>query len=382
MQMARVFESTVVPTSNVTNVAVIGCGIFGAEIALKASLCGLSVTVYEANADILTGASKNNQNRLHLGFHYPRDLETGQQSIRGFAAFKQKYERCIEGGFQNAYFISNKGSLTSAQGYLDFCGRLGVPYRAISASMFPVEVLGADTGILCEEVVYDCGILRELVRERLRLENINVALGERVLRIQKAGKCFRIESQNQAPVIADVVINCSYADINRLTEQLGNTVPERLFEYTVVPIIRLHMPKVGITIMDGPFMTVLPYGKSEHYLLYNVEHTVVARQIAKQLEPRWLAPDSAPFASMDKSHYFRKMIEVCSAYVPMLEDATLVGFLEGPRMVLARTEDTDARPSIITEYDESYFTVFSGKIDHCMWVADDMYLRIKSRFNL
>ncbi len=376
MQMASVFPSTVVPMSSVTNVAVIGCGIFGAEIALKASSCGLSVTVYEAKADILTGASWNNQNRLHLGFHYPRDIETGLQSIRGFEAFNQKYVTSIESGFQNAYFISNEGSLTSAEEYLDFCERLGAPYKAISASIFPVKVLGADTGILCEEVVYDCGVLRELVRERLRLENINVVLGQRVSRIEKGGERFRIEFQNQSPVFAEAVINCSYADINRLTEQLGNAVPEKLFEYTVIPIIRLDIPKVGITIMDGPFMTLLPYGKSGHFLLYNVEHSVVSRQIAKQLEPKWLAPDSAPFAGMDKSNYFRKMIEVCSAYVPILKNATLAGFLEGPRMVLASKEDTDARPSVITEYDENYFTVFSGKIDHCMWVAEEMYLRL------
>ena len=47
------------------NVAVIGCGIFGAEIALNASNIGLSVKVFEANEDILLGASMNNQNRLH-----------------------------------------------------------------------------------------------------------------------------------------------------------------------------------------------------------------------------------------------------------------------------------------------------------------------------
>ena len=56
------------------DVAVIGCGIFGAEIAIRAKSLGLSVSVYEANNDILSGASANNQNRLHLGFHYPRDL--------------------------------------------------------------------------------------------------------------------------------------------------------------------------------------------------------------------------------------------------------------------------------------------------------------------
>lgn len=368
---------------NAINVAVIGCGIFGAEIALKAKSFGLSVGVYEAKKDILSGASNNNQNRLHLGFHYPRDLETGKQSIRGFAAFKQKYSESIQEGFLNAYFIANKGSLTTPDDFLKFCELLGASYKTISPKDFPVLVQNADTGILCEEVVYDCGILRDLIWQHLRRENVDVTLGERAVKIEKIGDHYRIDFQNHEPVFADVVINASYGDINRLTEQLGHAITERLFEYTAVPIINLDMPKVGITIMDGPFMTVLPHGKSENFLLYNVEHTLVAKGISSQMDPAWLMPETGPFAKVDKAQYFKKMITLCKEFVPALEQARMVGYLEGPRMVLARKEDSDARPSIVTGYDNnSYFTVFAGKIDHCMWVADDVGVQLKAKFNV
>ena len=113
------------------DVAVIGCGIFGAEIALRVKALGLSVNVYEAKNDIQSGASANNQNRLHLGFHYPRDLETVRQSIRGFDAFKRKYSQCIQEDFLNAYFIANTKSLTTPGDYLKFCELLGTPYQTI-----------------------------------------------------------------------------------------------------------------------------------------------------------------------------------------------------------------------------------------------------------
>ena len=103
------------------DVVVIGGGIFGAEVALKAKSLGLSVKIYEAKDNILSGASQNNQNRLHLGFHYPRDLETGRQSIRGFNAFREKYQESIQDDFVNAYFIANSNSLTSPAAYLTFC---------------------------------------------------------------------------------------------------------------------------------------------------------------------------------------------------------------------------------------------------------------------
>jgi hypothetical protein len=69
--------------------------------------------------------------------------------------------------------------------------------------------------------------------------------------------------------------------------------------------------------------------------------------------------------------------------VPLIESAKVLGFLEGPRMVLAQKEDSDARPSIVNSYDnKGYFTVFTGKIDHCMWVAEDVAMQLKAKFNL
>ena len=60
------------------------------------------------NSNLLIGASKNNQNRLHLGFHYPRDIKTGYQCIEGFDTFSKKYKMAIFKDFKNAYFISEK----------------------------------------------------------------------------------------------------------------------------------------------------------------------------------------------------------------------------------------------------------------------------------
>jgi glycine/D-amino acid oxidase-like deaminating enzyme len=363
------------------NVAVIGCGIFGAEIALKAKSLGLTVKIYEAKNEILSGASLNNQNRLHLGFHYPRDLETGRQSIRGFTAFREKYAACIQAGFSNAYFIANNHSLTSVESYLDFCRQLGLPFQEILASSLPVKVVGADKGILCDEVVYDCRILRELVWQKLRRAGVDVALGDRVVKVSEGAGHYSVESQKGDRILADVVVNASYGDINRITEQLSFPITENLYEYTAVPIIRLGFPKIGITIMDGPFMTLLPHGKTGNFLLYNVVQSVVSSCASRLMDARWHMPESAPFAFTDKHRFFRKMIELCAEYIPALEQAELVGFLEGPRMVLARKEFSDARPSIVNNYNGSYISVFAGKIDHSIWVADEVSELLMARFN-
>lgn len=369
-------------TPDAVNVVVIGGGIFGVEVALKAKSLGLSVKLYEAKDDILAGASQNNQNRLHLGFHYPRDLETGRQSIRGFNAFREKYRESIQDGFINAYLIANHNSLTSLANYFTFCQKLGLQFKQITTEDLPIDVRGADAGIVCEEVVYDCRILRDLAWKMLNTQKVDVALQARVIKVAYRAGRYKVEASDGSITSADFVVNASYADINRITRQLEFPVTENLYEYTAVPIIRLALPKIGVTIMDGPFMTILPYGRSDSFLLYNVVQSVVASEVSELMPSEWLMPETAPFQTVDKVGLFERMVERCSEYLPALKDAELIGFLEGPRMVLAKRDSSDARPSIINRYSESYISVFAGKIDHSLWVADEVGSLLKSRFSL
>jgi len=361
------------------DIAIIGCGIFGAEIALKASSLGLSVQVFESKHDILLGASMNNQNRLHLGFHYPRDIQTGLQSIRGFDSFKKKYQACIQDNFLNTYFISKNNSLTTRDQYLSFCKELGVSFEEIKPAQMPIQVKDVNGGISCKEVVYDCNILREIVRDNLADFKIDVALSTTVESLKRENDFFSICLSTGDKIKANLVINASYGSSNHLTEQLGIKIPERQYEYTAVPIIKLDIKKIGITIMDGPFITLLPYGKTDNFLLYHVESSVVTREYKTKLNPEWLSKETSPLNILDKDKFFKNMVDNCINFIPVLKTAELLDILEGPRMIQPGVEDTDARPSLITNYD-NYIEVFSGKIDHSIWVADEVGKTLTRKF--
>jgi glycine/D-amino acid oxidase-like deaminating enzyme len=77
-------------------IAVIGAGIFGSVTSYFLANKGHKVTLYEKNNKILTGASFNNQNRLHLGFHYPKDIEIALQSLHGYNEFKEHFHAAYE----------------------------------------------------------------------------------------------------------------------------------------------------------------------------------------------------------------------------------------------------------------------------------------------
>jgi hypothetical protein len=354
-------------------VAVIGAGIFGCTTAIALSYVGYEVVLLERLPNIIMGITRNNTNRVHQGFHYPRDLNTAAVCRDNFKRFINICPEAILNGFPNIYCIAAKDSLTSADEYLRFCDSLDLSYSRIDFSTYATEIRECILGLLCIEAVCDADILRGLITATVRQrDNIRVACNTDIVAIERKSTGYELTTQTKSKLSFDVVINCSYSDINRLTIQLGHKVSEQQFEYTVVPIIDIGLPPQGITIMDGPFMTLLPYGKTGKFTLYHVRHSVIATEISTTVKREWLCPEKSPFASLDKQAFFKQMCTACSTFVPALAEAKLSGFLKGPRMVLANHEKDDARPSILQDYGEGYFTVFSGKIDHSLSIVNSI----------
>jgi glycine/D-amino acid oxidase-like deaminating enzyme len=362
------------------NIAVIGGGAFGVMTAIRLAEMGETVSLFERLPDLMHGASFN-ANRLHLGFHYPRDEETARQCMRGYRTFREEFEGAISKGFTNAYFIASEGSLTSPSDFLAFCDRIGLPYREVELGGFQPAVQNVELGVMTEEVVYDTAVLRRLMKERLQSSGATIRLGTEVRDVNRVGENgYEISVRDEGNAGFDAVVNCCYADINRLTARLGHRIETRHYEYCAAPIIELDWPEpTSITVLDGPFMTLLPFGKAGQYLLYHVRHVVIAQHDEPLLDPAWLDPKTSPFAAANKQQWFKTLLESCCKWIPALREARLIGFLEGPRMVLANREDTDARPSIVTQHERGYITVFSGKIDHCMWVAEEVVGKLGPR---
>jgi glycine/D-amino acid oxidase-like deaminating enzyme len=353
-------------------VAVIGCGMFGAVTAIRLSQAGFAVEVFERNSEPLRGASHNNLNRLHLGVHYPRDLQTALQCVRGFKRFCEEFPECVVRDFFNCYFVAEEGSLTTAEEFVHFCSALNVNCEQIAIGDFPIEMRGVSVAMKCPEAVYDSGILRELVLARMRRSSIAVAQRD-VVAVRADGREFELTFSSGAARRFDAVVNASYANTNRFDASLGLPINENQYEYTFVPVIETSFPQpLGITIMDGRFITILPFGKSNKYLLYHVEHSVIERRIERLLPHEWLSPETGPLSTGDRRQLARDMLATAAAFVPALAEARPVGHLEGPRMVQAGRDATDARPSIVRSPLPNYVTIFSGKIDHSMWVADEV----------
>ena len=94
-------------------ICIIGGGFYGSYIAnkIKEDFKNFKVVIYEKNSDLITQAGKNNQYRLHLGFHYPRSQETINQTQEGSKIFTKEFKRFIFKIKKNIYLIHKKSIL-------------------------------------------------------------------------------------------------------------------------------------------------------------------------------------------------------------------------------------------------------------------------------
>lgn len=349
-------------------IAVIGAGIFGTSIAIRLHEDGHRVKLIESHNDILKGTSFNNTRRVHLGFHYPRDLSTAKQSLDGFESFYKKYKECIKTNFLNYYFIAKENSKTSLPEYFEFCSRLGAPFKIITNEL-PAMTQNCEGGIKCPEYVYDCDQLRKLIYKEINKSEINLMLSTKVKSIKKSTD-YRLSYDNDKDEVFDAVVNCSYYNINQFNKSLGIQSESTQYEYTINFVIDLPIQHIGITIMDGPFVTLLPFGKPGRFILYHVKHSVLKTVINASPPKEWENSKTSPTSHTEINQIFAKTIEDSSYFLPVLKKATFVKLLETPRMVLANKEETDARPSILNVPVTNYLTVFSGKVDHCFTVSN------------
>ena len=357
-------------------IAVIGGGVFGVMTATGLAEFGETVSLFE-RLPILMQGTTSVANRLHCGFHYPRHEETARQCVRGYNSFREAFAAAVLPGVFNAYFIAREDSLTSPSDFLEFCGKMNLAYRQIEPDSFLPPVKNVALGVITDEVMYDPAVLQRLLTERLRRSRVEERTGSEVIDIRRDGRGFEVFTKFGGAAYFDAVVNCCYANCNRLTAQLGHRIETPHYEYVAVPIIELDLPQVvSISILDGPFMCLLPFGTPGQYLLYHVDYGVIARHKAPFLDRRWLDPETSPFASVNKREWFDAQLASCCEFIPALRECRLKGFVQRPRMVLADSEDTDARPSIVTQYEPGYISVFSGKVDHSVWVAEEICSRL------
>ena len=144
---------------------------------------------------------------------------------------------------------------------------------------------------------------------------------------------------------------------NALAHWLGMPLEPLRFDLFEMLSIRLPVPRASITVLDGPFTTLVGTGPGNRFLLAHI-HASVARSVIPDdgLPPVWPAVPSNRINILRHS----------ARYLPILAEATDVESVWVTRAVEAFARDFDARPTVVTAHGFGCWSVLGGKIVTCV----------------
>ena len=160
-------------------IAIIGAGFFGTTAALKLSKSH-NVDLFEKKNDILNCASKINQFRFHLGFHYPRSKKTLNEIKSSYKLFINFYSNKVFDKTFNYYGVANKGSKISYKSYLRILKKFNLKFKITKHKFNNISNL-----ILTEEKVLNYFKFKQIVKRKIKQSKINLYLNTQFTKKKK-----------------------------------------------------------------------------------------------------------------------------------------------------------------------------------------------------
>ena len=351
-------------------IAIIGGGLFGSVIYILLKKNGFDCTLFEKNKHLLSGASTNNLNRVHLGYHYPRDDQTAKQSNKGYLSFYNFFKKAIVNDFENYYFIANK-SKVKLKKYLKFCKRNKLKFTTVNNLNFKLNNI--EGGIRVKEPIYDWNLILKLTNSLIaKLKKNKVYLNEKVKKISK-GKYYNITT-NKGTYLFDIVIDAAYDGSNNIIKNISQPKKRRYQLVVVFEFILKNFNKIGLAVMDGNFFSFLPKGTGRKHLLYHVKYSILKQKECKQFPSAWYRYQN--FNSLVKKSE-KLLLKDFKNYLPDLKIKLTGKKYISPRVLPNNVEKSDKRVSTINVVSKNYYQIFSAKVDHSVDIAKQLLSKIK-----
>ena len=361
-----------------TDRLIIGAGLYGLYAALYCAKQGYSVVVIECENAPFKRATYINQARVHQGYHYPRSISTALKSAGYFERFNADYSFCINREFEQIYATSSHFSWTDGQRFKEFCRAAGIPCEELYPGNYFKEGL-CDGAFMTREYTYDAVILRDYFLSELDKysNSVELKLGEMITGISRDADEFVVRTRSGLEYKSSFVLNATYASTNQISEMAGFEKFKIKYELCEIILCDVNekMKNIGFTIMDGPFFSIMPFGKTGLHSLTSVTFT-----------PHTTSYDAVPNFQCQKNNgglcsgkHLANCNE-CSArpqtafpYMRSLAEKYLLEdykfeykeSLFSIKPILLSSEIDDSRPTVIRKCSDKpvFISVLSGKIN-------------------
>ena len=358
---------------------IIGGGIFGCYAALYLASKGSKVGLIEKENALFKKASIVNQARLHSGYHYPRSVATANMSDDNKARFTREHKDFIYFKFDKYYAIDRFGSFTDARQFERFCQYIDIPcVEDRDNPLFNYNRLEAV--FKTEEFTFDPFLLKGFYQRKvMESPNIDLLLNSQIVGAEAPSKDhWRIEliqAENPVRIKSPTVINATYAGTNSILRIFGLQELKLMHEISEIGLIHSRALKnVGLTVMDGPFGSIMPYGRSGLLSISSVAYThhkvsyanvpeFDCMQSNQDCKPTFLSDCNA--CSAQPPTNIEKMEAQMRKYFQKEVDWTYFKSLFTIKSKLQASFIDDGRPTEIRKYSEGpdFYGLFAGKIN-------------------
>jgi len=348
-------------------VLIIGAGIHGCYVAKYLKDFGVKIFLIEKNKNICEGTSGSTHNRANRGFHYPRSYVTAKECKEGYNYFLKNYGNFLSKKY--SYYCIEKRSQVRFKQYATFFNNLKIKYKIVKSSKF-IKNQNIETSIAGEEGCFNHFGIKKMLKTEIKDKKINFFPNFCLAKIEYSNKIITIISSNGKKISEkfDFIINTTYDNSNIILKKFNNSkkLIKYLYKFTEVAVCRSKIKFPGITIMDGPFVTLMPYiGKKDQYLLYDVEHSIISKS-------------SKPKMKYKKKTNFKKMKKKLSKYLNFYENLSYVKSLYGTRPVPIKDTYGDRSTKIdITNFKNiKIYTFREGKYISAPHIANKFVKRL------
>jgi len=355
----------------IESACIIGGGFYGVVIALYLKrVKGIeNVDIYEKEAALLTRASFANQARLHSGYHYPRSFTTAYRSRENFHRFCSDWSNCVKSDFQKYYALARRNSKVTSTQFTRFCDQVGAPLQEAEteiSELFNPALIEAVYKV--EEYAFDAIKLRSWADQELAASGVGCHFDQLITDASAGAEnsiqvSIRDSSGTKTTKSYPIGFNCTYSGLSQVE---ADQSPGRLrLKHEIAELALIEPPpeleKIGVTVMDGPFFSTMPFPAKGCHSLSHVRYTPHSFWVDEYgLSPYDVLEQSTLETRVDR------MIRDASRYLPALAKSRYRESLFEVKTVLEKNESDDGRPILFRESTSTpgLYSVLGGKIDN------------------
>lgn len=355
---------------------ILGGGIYGLYAATTCVRKGQHILVLEYDKEPFLRASYINQARVHNGYHYPRSFATASKSASYFRRFHEDFGFCINSSFKQIYATSKESSWTNAQQFKKFCDAASIYCEEIDVNKYFNSNV-CDGAFLTEEDTYDAQKLKEFfIKELNKNKNVCIKYGTRIKSFESDGEYFKIRTGTNA-YKSKFVLNATYASINQLLYLLNYDLFQIKYEICEIILCKASesLRELGITVMDGPFFSVMPFGMTQMHSLTSVMSTPHESCFTSlpQFQCMEKSKGKCDFLHLDNCNNchlkpktaYPYMRALSMKYLNPIYDFKYKSSLFSVKPILLESEIDDSRPTVIKIHSvkPTFISVLSGKVN-------------------